>query len=68
MILWANTSSLTESELHILIEVLKAIGALVVFIIVLVRRKKRMKKEAEEKKRIEELERRLKEYEDNSKQ
>jgi len=27
-----------------------------------------MKKEAEEKKRIEELERRLKEYEDNSKQ
>jgi len=68
MIWFANKASLTESELHILIEVIKAIGALVVFIILMVRRKKRMKKEAEEKKRIEELERRLKEYEDNSKQ
>ena len=51
MIWYANKAELTESELHALIEIIKAIGALVVFIFVWIRRKKRLKKEEIEKKR-----------------
>ncbi len=68
MLIFANKSDMSESELHALIEIIKAVGALVVFIFVMIRRKKRLKKEAEDKKRMDDMEKKLKEYEDNSKQ
>ena len=66
MIWYANKAELTESELHALIEIIKAIGALVVFIFVWIRRKKRLKKEEIEKKRVEELEKELERYKQDS--
>jgi hypothetical protein len=54
-IIFANKAELTESELHALIEIIKAIGALVVFIFVMIRRKKRLKKEAADKKKMEDM-------------
>jgi len=68
MILFANKADLSESEVHALIEIIKAVGALIVFIFVMIRRKKRLKKEEADKKKVEELEKKLKKYEDNSKQ
>jgi len=64
-IIFANKATLTESELHALIEIIKAIGALVVFIFVLIRRKKRLKKEAEDKKKMEDMQRELDKYKEN---
>jgi len=58
-IIFANKAELTESELHALIEIIKAIGALVVFIFVWIRRKKRLKKEEETKKKMEEMQKEL---------
>ncbi len=58
-IIFANKAELTESELHALIEIIKAVGALVVFIFVLIRRKKRLKKEAEDKRKMEEMQREI---------
>lgn len=53
--IFANKAELTESELHALIEIIKAIGALVVFIIVMIRRKKRLKKEEATRRKMEEM-------------
>jgi len=64
-IIFANKATLTESELHALIDIIKAIGALVVFIFVLIRRKKRLKKEAEDKKKMEDMQRELDKYKEN---
>lgn len=54
MIWYANKAELTESELHVLIEVVKAIIGIVIFIFVVKHRKKQKKKEDEHRKKQQE--------------